>query len=771
MWRPWHERVGHGVAGAVELGREQVFSADRPIENWRQDRLGRKDFAFALADALSGWDGNDALVAALYGTWGSGKSSIKNMALGRLVDREWSGTVIQFAPWQFAGQNQLFDAFFSEIALALGERSSFAAQRAAAQWALWGARLKLANSTAGTVQKIAAGALTVLAIFGVGGLVGGAEARGLLTAVVAACVILALVLAAPNQMINALAGYFRARAAAAERTLPEIKQRLRQKMGALDHPVLVVIDDVDRLQGDQTRLLLQLVKASSDLPHLVFLLVAQRETLEEQLDAPGQRGRDFLQKIVQVPFNVPAADQTQIDAVLSEGLEPLRALPGVQATFDESRWLNLYLSALRPYFRTLRDVHRFLPTLRFYLGLLGGERTLEVNALDLVALETLRHFEPDLYARVSTLKESLTTFPSAQNKDRIGAQVQAALGLAPAERHESLSELVRDVFPTIAGVVGGKNFSPEFAAQWEKELRVTTPSHFDRYFRFRLSTGDVPRSEIDAFLGSRTRDEFASQLRSFHERSAVPVLLDRLEAFKEDIPSDRVIAFSTALMDVGDLLPPGEPAMFAIEPPLRIARLITWSMKKLNQIARAQSLLDAVTQTTGFYSAAYVVELELEAAAKSPADGLPREALEALRSVALNHIRAASEDRRLLNSFRLGSALFLWRKWAGEQEPKDWVKKVIYSEDGAVAAVLRAFTSYVISSGLGSSSQAVRWYLRVSNLEIFVELQALAAVLEQRSEMAGLDERTRRVFDEALRRRAKGLPDYDPSTSRMEEDR
>ena len=57
------------------------FSADRPIISREQDLLGRKSFAESVATAIQGWHGDDSLVVALYGPWGSGKSSIKNMMI------------------------------------------------------------------------------------------------------------------------------------------------------------------------------------------------------------------------------------------------------------------------------------------------------------------------------------------------------------------------------------------------------------------------------------------------------------------------------------------------------------------------------------------------------------------------------------------------------------------------------------------------------------------------------------------------------------------
>jgi len=60
------------------------FSADRPIRSKSDDLLGRSAFAESLAEVVEGWTGNDSLVIALYGPWGIGKSSIKNMVMEHL---------------------------------------------------------------------------------------------------------------------------------------------------------------------------------------------------------------------------------------------------------------------------------------------------------------------------------------------------------------------------------------------------------------------------------------------------------------------------------------------------------------------------------------------------------------------------------------------------------------------------------------------------------------------------------------------------------------
>jgi Cdc6-like AAA superfamily ATPase len=100
----------------------EFFSADRPIKRKEEDKLNRESFAEAVAEAVYGWHGRDSLIIALYGPWGTGKTSIKNLIVESLTERfEGDTRIAQFNPWQFANSKRLTESFFDEIGIALGK--------------------------------------------------------------------------------------------------------------------------------------------------------------------------------------------------------------------------------------------------------------------------------------------------------------------------------------------------------------------------------------------------------------------------------------------------------------------------------------------------------------------------------------------------------------------------------------------------------------------------------------------------------------------------
>ncbi|KXZ73022.1 KAP family P-loop NTPase fold protein [Acinetobacter venetianus] len=99
------------------------YSAHRAITEIEDDLLGRAEFSKNLSDAISNWKGQDSLVIALYGDWGTGKTSIKNMALKYLNKMSKPPIIIEFSPWEWSAQERITQAFFDEISKSIGNLS------------------------------------------------------------------------------------------------------------------------------------------------------------------------------------------------------------------------------------------------------------------------------------------------------------------------------------------------------------------------------------------------------------------------------------------------------------------------------------------------------------------------------------------------------------------------------------------------------------------------------------------------------------------------
>lgn len=356
---------------------EASFSPDLPITSASEDILNRSPFAAAVAKSIRNWNQKSSLVIGLFGGWGSGKTSIKNMVVEHLrkgASGEDQIVVVEFNPWQFTDSDHLTQAFFNDIAVAVGqpqpgEEPEIAAERSR--------KLRTYGSYLNVVASISKSLKVLLSLVGV--------PHGELIASV-----LEAALKESAEVVKEGAEGLDAGKTTAAKTLAELKRDVHLALNSLPRPVLVVLDDVDRLTEAEIRLVLQIIKANADFPNLIYLLLAQRDMVVCALEkvAPGH-GEVFLDKIVQVPLTVPRIDQSQLDKALFTGLATFVDGP-VEAQFGQERWMELYYDGAQGFFRTLRDVNRFLSSFGFHIGVFRSGSSFEVNLIDLFGLEVLR---------------------------------------------------------------------------------------------------------------------------------------------------------------------------------------------------------------------------------------------------------------------------------------------------------------------------------------------------------------------------------------------
>ncbi|MBI3292462.1 MAG: AAA family ATPase [Elusimicrobia bacterium] len=758
-----------------QLVKKHPFYSDRPITDRQADRLGRRTFAEALAGAIKGWSGDDSLVVALYGPWGCGKSSIKNMVLDALNDdgRTKGPDVVEFNPWQFAGQDQIAEAFFAEIGTVLGRRDrSRVERRLAASWKLYAKTLQVGSSIVDSLRGLGPVLLLVGFVgFGVACL-DYELARPLVGLLSLAVALLGAGLKWGATFAERLSGWFSAKAETHRRTLHEAKDELSGLLRQRPRPLLVVMDDVDRLSADEIRLLFQLVKANADLPRLVYLLLFQRDLVEESLETLGPvSGRDFLKKIVQVGFDVPIIDRPRLERVLFEGLNELLATQDVGAGFDEQRWANIFIPGLRPYFGSLRDVYRFLSTLDFHIGLFRNPGSFEVNAIDLIALEVLRVFEPQIYRRLSEAKPLLTDLAGRgreqQEREQTKRTVETMVELAPEANRPQVREILGQLFPKIQWIFDNYGYGSGFEEGWFRQARVCHPDIFDRYFGFAVPEGDLTRAELDKLLSLVSdRDGLVAAFRALNQRGLLGVAVDRLEAYKEKINLDHAVPFITALFDIGDELPEAPRGIFVIEPEMHASRIIHWYLKREpNAKRRAQILQEAMTASIGLHLPVLKTDMETDRREKQrdPDAYLVEETdLESLKTICLTKIRQAAATGALSKHRKMAYLLYRWKAWGSPDEPKTWATNLIQMNEGLLS-FLTAFLQASSSQGMGDYVPRIHWRIKLKDVEEFVTIDELERRVGQLTP-DGLEERQRQVLravQRALKRRREGKPDED----------
>ena len=152
------------------------------------------------------------------------------------------------------------------------------------------------------------------------------------------------------------------------RDIQAIKQKIISKLKKQKQKIIVVIDDIDRLNNSQIRAIFQLVNSLAGFPNMIYLLAFDREIVVRALQEEQKcDGEEYLEKIIQVPFDIPEADKTLVNAVFFERLTNI--IFAEQYNLDHEYWGMVFQTCISPYIVNIRDVNRVLNAFEFKYNL------------------------------------------------------------------------------------------------------------------------------------------------------------------------------------------------------------------------------------------------------------------------------------------------------------------------------------------------------------------------------------------------------------------
>lgn len=472
----------------------RVLYPDRPIAGSREDLLGRGPIADQVVNWIRSAPGDEGYVIGVTGAWGSGKSSVLNMVAERIAD---DAAVVRFDPWLFAGADDLVVRFFEELVDQLRQSYGRRLKKLGRRLAAYGAAV----------------APTASVIVGPGG----------------------QVLAAPDQI-----GRLADRGAARRRS--EVQHALR----ASGERVVVMIDDIDRLTAIEVREVMRLVKLVADLPGVVHVLSYDRARVQQALGDTPQDGRAYLEKIVQASMSVPPVPSDRLRDLAMQMLD--EAIGDREKTaWDREAWSLLVVEGLECYIETVRDARRWANVVPAVLDLTSDE----VAAMDVMALEAVRVFDPDVHERLAGIADVLTGHArlfdfGAREKRQERDRRRLDGALAESAHSEVTRTVLARLFPAVADLldehVGGAH------ARNGNSKRVATRSVLHRYLHRALATGEAPSKQVDAAVEALANATSLDRLLAETPDTELDDLLDRLRQRVGEQPEPDVVGSSLVLL-------------------------------------------------------------------------------------------------------------------------------------------------------------------------------------------------------------------------------
>ncbi|WP_429071674.1 KAP family P-loop NTPase fold protein [Aeromonas veronii] len=744
------------------------FSSDRPISRVEDDLLGRSTFSEDLATAISSWHGKDSLVVALHGDWGSGKSSIKNMAISKLETLTRNKpSVVNFSPWEWAAQEKITASFFKEISKSIGHiDKSKEGKKLSKMLIKYGRYLNTGESVVSGLSSALPTLFILATIAGVSGNFSDAEwVKSTSTIILGLLATWAATLKWGKDFLNKLGANIEATAKENEKGLSDIRDELSSLLSKRSSALIVVMDDLDRLTAEQLRMVLQLVKANLEFPNLVFLLLFQRDLVEDKLNDGKQIGRDYLEKIIQVPFDIPKIEVTRLHNLLFSRLDKIiEKNSSAVKMFDSGRWGNMFYGALHIYFNNLRNIYRYTSTLSFHFSLLKGKSAFEVNPVDLITIECLRVFDPDVYSELARSKEILTKNGRGgygRNQDTTPEIIEGIINKSKEHNRQYVRNMLKQLFPTIEWALGGMEYAGDFTSTWLREIRVCHHSNFDKYFQFSIPSGELSNSDIQDMLALTSDSEtLSSFILSLKERGIIKNALSQFEAYTDQIPIENGESYIKALLDIGDLIDHESIGFTMFSSNTHAVRLVVWFLRRIEDIdKRGALLLRCFRESEGISIVENILQADETRREKSdPHIVLADKAFAEIKREFVSKLDSLSENspNTLMSNEHLASFLYRWKRWGDEEKVVTWLKSQTKTANGCIN-LLKAFVTKSSSHSSGDHIVRVSNLIKLQDIEGFIEIEPIKQMIRD-IDISCLDDRSKEsvmAFNQALDKRER----------------
>ena len=496
-----------------------MYLSDKPIELIGQDKLDRHNFAISLAKALCSLKESDTFTVGLMGEWGVGKTSLINMVEAEYKERdsEPKSIIVRFEPWHFSDTTQLVSQFLIHLAnqFTIGNITNYK---------------KISNALLNYSSAFELASLLPIPYIGVIANFG-------------------------KFLFNALGKIMQRKAIEQEDILNQ-KQRVIKLLKKLKKRVLVIIDDIDRLSNDQIRQVFQLISAIAKFPNITYLIAFDKNVVIKALEKVQEgNGNDYLEKIIQMPIEVPKIKANKLEKILLQEFNNLRIeFPNV--TFDEGHWRIVYERCLMHYVTSIRDINRLTNLIRFKLNSLSSD----VNFADIIAISAIEIFQPSIYSWIKINKDILVNIsawpkegdPSLEEKKKSCInQLSQLNGDGNGIRNNHINSTLRSIatlFPVFGHKLLNWGIAADYGSKSIKNNYICDKNKFDRYFELDINDIGIKGADIDNALNSYSIEQLIEMIQSANEKAHISDFLTETRARIYDLSSERAEIVTGALL-------------------------------------------------------------------------------------------------------------------------------------------------------------------------------------------------------------------------------
>lgn len=519
-----------------QISNTENYTADTPISEQSKDRFQRYSFSKRIAETISQRKTADSIVIGIYGDWGEGKTSVLNFIEENLT-KDPDIIVCKFNPWRFKDQTQLLVGFFNLLATQLKKS------------------IKTKGEKIGELISDYADVIIPSFSF-LEGLIG----------------------TNPGEIAKKIAEKY------SSVDIEEQKKRIEKILDEEKKRVVIFVDDIDRLDKKEIQTVFKLVKLTGDFSFTSYILAFDEKMVAKAIgeiyeDGGEQAGRNFLEKIIQVPLRLPLAQKEALKKFCFEQVDNALKSNNIDLSEAQARtFVNEFTSNILSRLSTPRVAVRYGNALSFALPLLVKE----VNTVDLMLIEAIKVFYPELYTFIRSNPEYFVKSYSSihiisydnskeERKKKCKEEISRISKHYSEKEESAIRDLLVELFPILNEVYHNYAHGEHNYKKWYEEKRIGSPQYFQRYFSYTVIEGEISDIVFEEFLeaiGIGSQSENAKALSDILTKTSAAALVSKLRWNEEKYSPELSKKLALCLSEFGDKFPYHQNSLFGFDTPL-----------------------------------------------------------------------------------------------------------------------------------------------------------------------------------------------------------
>lgn len=327
-------------------------------------------------------------------------------------------------------------------------------------------------------------------------------------------------------------------------------------------------------------------------------LAYDRERVEQALGESEGDGRAYLEKIVQVAYDVPKSRDVDLLQELLDATNEALGHAAVTGPSDEHRFGSILHGIILPLVGSVRDVRRYANALPVALRVVGDEVALE----DVLALEAIRVLLPEAYAKLAGSADALTTPHDQLGVTHWSADSQAEATKAKVEGfvrsggdNDGVTREARQrLFPASLWMENN-HYGSDWQKIWSKGRLVAHPRVLGFYLEKRLPEGVLPAREVEELFEALGDAERLRRLLDAMDPDTLEHALERLLDYEVDYQLGDVEKAAPVLLNQMPRLREGSQGFMDFGANIKVERVVLGLLRKVEDPAAVSTLVKTMS--------------------------------------------------------------------------------------------------------------------------------------------------------------------------------